>query len=83
MQRHFEGGVYWNQLAEIYGEMSRAVGFRGVVRFRGIMVLLYSGKFSYVANLCIFCMLPAVYENKTTKICMFKTFMMLKTMCEP
>ena len=35
MRRDFEDGVYWDELAEICGEMSRAAGFRGAARFRG------------------------------------------------
>ena len=38
MWQDFEGGVYWVELAEICGEISRVAGFRGVVRFRGNMV---------------------------------------------
>ena len=38
MRWDFEGGVYWDELAEICGEMSRVVGFRGVARFRGNVV---------------------------------------------
>ena len=34
MQRDFEGVVYWNEVAEICGEISRVAGFRGVARFR-------------------------------------------------
>ena len=32
----FEGGVYWDKWVEICGEISRVVGFRGVVRFEEI-----------------------------------------------
>ena len=39
MQRDFEGGVYWDELAEICSEISRAVGFRGAARFRGNTVV--------------------------------------------
>ena len=35
MRRDFEGGVYWHELAETCGEISRAAGFRGAARFRG------------------------------------------------
>ena len=38
MQRDFEGGVCWDELAEICGDVSRAVGFQGAVRFQGNMV---------------------------------------------
>ena len=31
----FEGSVYWDELAEICGEILRVAGFRGVARFRG------------------------------------------------
>ena len=39
MRRDFEGGVYWDELADRCSEISRAVGFRGAVRFRGNTVL--------------------------------------------
>ena len=32
-RRDFEGGVYWDELAEICGKISRAVGFQGAARF--------------------------------------------------
>ena len=35
MRRDFEGGVYWDELADRCGEISRAAGFRGAARFRG------------------------------------------------
>ena len=38
MQRDFEGGIYWDELAETCGDISRAVEFWGVARFRGNMV---------------------------------------------
>ena len=38
MRRDFEGGVYWDELAKICGEISRAVGFQGAARFRGSTV---------------------------------------------
>ena len=38
MRQHFEGGVYWDELAEICSEISRVAGFRGAVRFQGNMV---------------------------------------------
>ena len=40
MQRDFEGGIYWDELAEICGDISRVVGFRGVARFQGNTVFL-------------------------------------------
>ena len=39
MRQDFEGGIYWDELAEICGKISRAAGFRGVARFRGNMVV--------------------------------------------
>ena len=38
MQWDFEGGIYWDELAETCGNISRVVGFWGVARFRGNMV---------------------------------------------
>ena len=35
MRRDFEGGVYWGEMADRCGDISRAAGFRGAVRFRG------------------------------------------------
>ena len=35
MQRDFEGGIYWDELAEICSGISRTAGFRGAARFRG------------------------------------------------
>ena len=35
MRRDFEGGVYWDELADRCGDISRAAGFRGAARFRG------------------------------------------------
>ena len=35
MWRDFEGGIYWDELAEICGDISRAARFQGVARFRG------------------------------------------------
>ena len=32
MRRDFEDGVYWDELAEICGEISKAVEFRGAAR---------------------------------------------------
>ena len=40
MWRDFEGGVYWDELADRCGDISRAVGFRGAARFRGNTVSL-------------------------------------------
>ena len=39
MRQDFEGGVYWDELAEICSEISRAAGFRGAARFRGNTVI--------------------------------------------
>ena len=33
MRQHFEASVYWDELAEICGKISRAAGFRGAARF--------------------------------------------------
>ena len=50
MRRDFEGGVYWDELADRCGEISRAVGFRGAARFLGntvyILVCLWGDYFS-------------------------------------
>ena len=35
MRRDFEGGVYWDVLADRCVDISRAAGFRGAARFRG------------------------------------------------
>ena len=35
MRRDFEGGVYWDEMADRCGDISRAAGFRGAARFRG------------------------------------------------
>ena len=35
MRRDFEGGVYWDELADRCGDILRAAGFRGAARFRG------------------------------------------------
>ena len=35
MRRDFEGGVYWDELADRCGDISRVVGFQGVVTFQG------------------------------------------------
>ena len=40
MRRDFEGGVYWVELADRCGDISRAAGFRGAARFRGNTVSL-------------------------------------------
>ena len=42
MQRDFEGGVYWDKLADRCGEISRAAGFRGAARFRGNTVHVHT-----------------------------------------
>ena len=39
MWRDFKGGVYWDELAETCGDISRMMGFRGAARFRGNMVI--------------------------------------------
>ena len=39
MWRDFEGGVYWDELAETCGDISRVVGFWGATRFWGNMVI--------------------------------------------
>ena len=36
MRWYFEGSVYWDKLAEICSDISRAVGFRGAVKFEEI-----------------------------------------------
>ena len=35
MRRDFEGSIYWDELADRCGEISRAAGFRDAARFRG------------------------------------------------
>ena len=35
----FRGGVYWDDVEEIPGDILKAVGFQGVVRFRGNTVI--------------------------------------------
>ena len=40
MRRDFEGGVYWGEMADRCGDISRAAGFRGAARFRGNTVIL-------------------------------------------
>ena len=39
MRQDFEGGVYWDKLADRCGDISRAAGFRGAARFRGNTVI--------------------------------------------
>ena len=39
MRRDFEGGIYWNELADRCGDISRAAGFRGAATFQGIWYL--------------------------------------------
>ena len=46
MQRDFEGGVYWDELADRCGDISRAVGFRGAARFRRNAVFAHSVLFA-------------------------------------
>ena len=38
MQQDFEGGVHYDELAEICGDILRVVGFRGVAKFLGNMI---------------------------------------------
>ena len=45
MRRDFEGGVYWDKLADRCGNISRAVGFRGAARFWGNTVISGSANF--------------------------------------
>ena len=40
MWQDFEGGKYWDELAEICDDISRAAGFRGVMRFQGNTVCI-------------------------------------------
>ena len=40
MRRDFEGGVYWDEMADRCGDISRAAGFRGAARFRGNTVII-------------------------------------------
>ena len=40
MRRDFEGVVYWDELADRCGNISRAAGFRGAATFRGIRYAL-------------------------------------------
>ena len=42
MWRDFEGGVYWDELADRCSDISRAAGFRGAARFRGNTVVVIS-----------------------------------------
>ena len=35
MWRDFEGSVYWDELADRCGDISRTAGFRGAARFQG------------------------------------------------
>ena len=35
MRQDFEGGVYWDELADRCGNILRAAGFQGAARFRG------------------------------------------------
>ena len=42
MQRDFKGGIYWDELADRCGEISRAAGFRGAARFQGNTVCTWS-----------------------------------------
>ena len=47
MRRDFEGGVYWDELVDRCGDISRAAGFRGAARFRGNTVCR---NFSTISN---------------------------------
>ena len=40
MRRDFEGGIYWDELADRCGDISRAAGFWSVARFRGNTVCI-------------------------------------------
>ena len=40
MRQDFKGGVCWDELAEICGNILRAAGFQGAVRFRGSMIFV-------------------------------------------
>ena len=58
MRRDFEGGVYWDELADRCGDISRAAGFRGVARFRGNTVTACSMEtinFCSPRSLCLPC----------------------------
>ena len=33
MRQDFEGSIYWDELAEICGDVSSAAGFQGAARF--------------------------------------------------
>ena len=48
MRRDFEGGVYWDEMADRCGDISRAAGFRGAARFRGNTVYACTVKSSLV-----------------------------------
>ena len=39
MRQDFEGGVYWDELADKCSDISRAAGFQGAARFRGNTVI--------------------------------------------
>ena len=41
MWQDFEGGIYWNELDEVCGDILRAAGFQSVARFRGNMVHVF------------------------------------------
>ena len=47
MRRDFEGGVYWDELADRCGDISRAAGFRGAARFRGNTVYTHHQWYVY------------------------------------
>ena len=54
MQRDFEGGVYWDELADRCGDILRAAGFRGAARFRGNMVFWVRSSFLKKHNINFF-----------------------------
>ena len=53
MWRDFEGGVYWDELADRCGDVLRAAGFRGAARFRGNTVCMFI--YMYIVYTCIYC----------------------------
>ena len=60
MQRHYEGGIYRDELAEICSNILRATGFRGAARFRIntvpliYRILLKSGHFIWSSDIEIY-----------------------------
>ena len=51
MWRDFEGSVYWDELAKICGNISRAAGFQGAMRFWGNTVASVGALYCFVDNL--------------------------------